>query len=266
MTKLAFSHDGLTFAGYDRGDGAPVIFQHGMGGDVIQVNEHFPPSGFRCLTLECRAHGGSEPGPVNRFSIPQFAEDVLAFADARGVKCFAVGGISMGAAIALRIAVIAPQRVTALILARPAWAWENAPANMQVFRVLAPFLRKGDRAGFEATPEAKHFATQAPDNYSSLLSGFNRTDPALFADLGECIAASGPDVSGADVAALNVPTLVLGNDIDLIHPMSLAEQLASTIPGAHLKKLASKALDKNRHAAELRQAVATFLNETGSTR
>lgn len=242
-----------------------MIFQHGLGGDVNQVNEHVPLDHFRCLTLECRAQGGSEAGPIDHFSIPRFADDVLAFADARGAKRFAVGGISMGAAIALRIAVTAPERVTALILGRPAWAWGDAPDNMQIFVALAPFLRRGDRAGFEATAEAKHFAANAPDNYNSLLAAFTRADPSLFAELTTRIASDGPKVSGAEVASLKVPTLVLGNDIDLIHPMSLAERVADAIPNAKLIKLTSKALDKAKHTAEFRAAVATFLKSTGLT-
>ena len=54
-----------------------------------------------------------------------FADDVLAFADLRGVERFVVGGISMGAAIALRIAVRHPERVSGLVLARPAWLWHD---------------------------------------------------------------------------------------------------------------------------------------------
>ena len=72
MTRLAFAHDGLHLAGYDRGKGPPVVFQHGMGGDVNQVNEHFPLDLLRCLTLECRAHGGSQSGPLTRLSIATF--------------------------------------------------------------------------------------------------------------------------------------------------------------------------------------------------
>ena len=42
-----------------------------------------------------------------------------------------VGGISMGAAIALRIAALRPDLVSALVLARPAWLDANGPENIQ---------------------------------------------------------------------------------------------------------------------------------------
>lgn len=166
------ARDGIALCGYDRGKGPPVLFQHGLGGDEAQIAEAFPGSGFRRLTLECRSHGASGQSQV--FSIAMFADDVLAYADAKGLQRFAVGGISMGAAIALRIAVIAPERVTALILARPAWNWEPAPDNMRAFTVLSRFLPAGERAGFEATDVARAFAQKAQDNLASLRKFFDQ--------------------------------------------------------------------------------------------
>src|ERR1700692_1876788 len=109
-----------------------MLFQHGLGGDERQVAEVFPDDfGCRRLTLECRGQGRSEPGPLDRFSMAAFTTDALAFLDQRGVGPFAAGGISMGAAMALRLAVMAPERVRALVLARPAWMTEPAPANLR---------------------------------------------------------------------------------------------------------------------------------------
>ncbi len=265
MTGRKFMRDGIRLAGHDRGEGSPVIFQHGLGGDVNQVNEVFPLDQFRCLTLECRAHGGSEAGPVDQFSIANFADDVLAFADNCKLDRFAVGGISMGAAIALRLAVIAPERVSALILARPAWTWENGPENMSVFAELSDYLRRNDRAGFEATATARRFAEHAPDNYASLLGFFNKPDLPVVAQLIASIADSGPVIKHEQVATLRLPALVMGNEIDLVHPMAHAETLATTIPGARFVTLTPKASDRVKHALEFRTAVMSFLNETGST-
>src|SRR3954447_23982530 len=110
MSSVPLLRDGIRLSGFDVGSGRPIVFQHGLGGDAAQVAEVFPDGiGLRRLTLECRGQGGSEPGPTSAFSVANFAADVLAFCDARGLERFAVGGISMGAAIALRIAVVAPE-------------------------------------------------------------------------------------------------------------------------------------------------------------
>ena len=253
--------DGLELCGFDCGAGPAVVFQHGLGGDEAQVAEAFPSSGFRRLTLECRSHGASGAG--EHFSIPIFADDVLAYADGRGLKHFAVGGISMGAAIALRIAVIAPERVSAMILARPAWNWEAAPANMQAFTVLSRYLTTADKAGFEATEIARNFAVHAPDNLASLRKFFDRPQPANTARLLAAIANDGPQIDKAQVQAIRVPTLVLGNAIDLVHPLAQAMILAETIPDAQFVEIAPKATDKARHLVEFQACVTKFLQHRG---
>jgi pimeloyl-ACP methyl ester carboxylesterase len=253
--------DGLELRGYDCGAGSAVVFQHGLGGDEAQVAEAFPASEFRRLTLECRGHGASEAG--ERFSIPIFADDVLAYADACSVESFAIGGISMGAAIALRIAVIAPGRVSALILARPAWNWEMAPANMQAFAVLSHYLATGDRAGFEASEIARNFAVHAPDNLASLRKFFDRPEPANTARLLAAIAGDGPQIAKAQVRAIRVPTLVIGNAVDLVHPLAQARILAEAIPDAQFVEIAPKATDKSRHLVEFQACVTRFLQHRG---
>ena len=259
MSQVPFNHDGLEFSGYDVGQGSAVVFQHGLGGDIGQINEAFPAISVRRLTLECRGQGKSPFDDAKYFSIPQFADDVLAFADSRDVEKFVVGGISIGAAIALRISIIAPERVKALILVRPAWGWESAPENMSVFNILSKFVEKQDKAGFETTEIAKHFCINAPDNYASLLRLFEKPNPSMVAQLHSLIVASGPEVSEQQVRSIGVPTLVLANAIDLIHPISLAQKLTSTIAGSRFIEIAPKATNKAKHFAEFHIAVKDFL-------
>lgn len=253
--------DGARLSGIDTGEGMPVIFQHGLGGDEAQVAAHFPETGFRRLTLECRAQGRSDPGDPARFSIQTFANDVLAFAEARGVNRFAMGGISMGAAIALSIAARFPDRVTALILARPAWAFERAPENMQPLAEVASHLVKDGKEAFEKSELGQRLAVEAPDNLASMLGFFDRPDAVTTAKLLSAIAADGPGVTGEQAAAIKVPTLVIGNGLDLVHPMPLARMLAAQIPGARYVEIAPKALDKVIHAQEFKGAVKKFLNQ-----
>jgi pimeloyl-ACP methyl ester carboxylesterase len=78
-----------------------------------------PHEAHRRITLECRGRGGLEPGKTAKFTVLTFADDVPAAAAARGVTRAAVGGISMGAAIALQRALRRPELVQAMILVRP---------------------------------------------------------------------------------------------------------------------------------------------------
>ncbi len=261
MTWHKFERDGATLWGLDHGHGLPVIFQHGLGGDEGQAAEVFPAENFRRLTLECRGQGQSEYGDAAHFSIRTFADDIIAFADARGIDRFVIGGISMGAAIALHIAVKHPTRVAALILARPAWRTEDAPLNMQVVAECSQFLAKGDRGGFAKSATARLLQGEAPDNLASLIGHFDKPNPQMLASLLAAIAADGPGVAEDDVRAIKVPTLVIGTGQDYIHPLGHADWLAQNVLNARLVEITSKVVEKTKYVTEFRAALAAFLNE-----
>ncbi|MER8828609.1 alpha/beta hydrolase [Mesorhizobium sp. M0938] len=249
----------------DTGDGLAVVFQHGLGGSEAQAAQAFPAGpGIRRLTLECRGHGASELGGRRPFSLEMFADDVVAAADQAGLDRFVAGGISMGAAIALRLACRHPDRVAGLLLVRPAWIFGSAPANMQPNAEVASLIlgHGPDKARtiFAQSQTAVRLKRQAPDNLVSLLGFFDRPDSASFAQILADISADGPGVSESDVAGLGVPTLVVGNAVDAVHPLSVAHKLAATIPGATFVEIPAKALDSVRHFAELQAEITAFLH------
>ena len=168
---------------------------------------------WRRLTLDCRGQGGSAPDPQNRYAIQTFAEDVLRLADDRHVDQFAVGGISMGAAIALHLAVHHPERVTALILARPAWLFGAAPPNMVPFAEVAQLLGTPAALGtFDAERDSgkarARGACQSQLAARLLQPAKSRRPPPRL--IGH-IAIDGPGVTREQAAALDLPTLVIGH-------------------------------------------------------
>ncbi|TPI34937.1 alpha/beta hydrolase [Mesorhizobium sp. B3-2-1] len=250
---------------FDTGQGLPIVFQHGLGGDAAQVAQNFPdgPSRRR-LTVECRAQGGASAGSSRPFSIAMFADDVLAAADAAGMERFVAGGISMGAAIALHLAARHPDRVSGLVMVRPAWAFDAAPGNMQPYVEVAELIDRlpldEARAAFASSATATRFRREAPDNLASLLGFFERDNATVFAEVMQAIANDGPGVTRAEAAGLARPTLVIGSGIDLVHPLATARELANTIPGAAFAEVTPKATDKNSHFAEIRAAIGGFLD------
>jgi pimeloyl-ACP methyl ester carboxylesterase len=154
-----------------------------------------------------------------------------------------------------------PARATALILGRPAWLWDKAPANMQPFVEVAQCLARGGREAFESSLVARSLAAAAPDNLASLLKFFDRPDSAIVSKLLNAIAIDGPGVSEAELRAVRLPTLVIGTAIDWVHPLEYALKLAAMIPNARFVKVTPKAADKQRHTEEFRAAVANFLKQ-----
>ncbi|HEX2525145.1 MAG TPA: alpha/beta hydrolase [Geminicoccus sp.] len=278
MSFTTFDHDGLALNCWDDGGpGLPVVFQHGLCGAEPQVAEVLPPvssrpeagrsqgdfPAYRRLTLECRGHGRSEPGPLDRLSIATFADDLAAFIEERVGRPVILGGISMGAAIASRLAVTRPDLVRALVLARPAWVTASAPANMAPNALVGRLLAEHDPAEarrlFEASATASDLAAHAPDNLASLRGFFAREPLDVTSALLTRISADGPGITPSDLGTLSMPTLVIGHGQDAIHPMAHAADLALLIPQARLVEITPKAIDRGRYTAEFRSSLHGFI-------
>lgn len=248
------------------GSGKIVVFQHGLGGEAGQPAEVFPHrSGLRRLTLECRGHGASQAGDPALFSIATFAEDVAALVETTQAAPVVIAGISMGAAIALRLAIRRPELVRGLVLVRPAWLTAKSPDNVtpiaEAGHLLATLPAAEAKARFLAGATAKRLAEDAPDNLNSLSGFFDRPNQAVIAALLQRIAADGPGVSEAEIAAIRVPTLTIGNHRDFIHPIAYAQELAARIPAARFVEIAAKADGYDRYLADSRAALGAFLED-----
>ena len=102
---------------------------------------------------------------------------------------------------------------------------------------------------------------QSPDNAASLRRQFEAEPPEQRATVLERVLACDPGISEADLANLAMPALVIANGEDPMHPLALAEQLARLMPGASLRRVTSKSVDRARHGDEVRRAIATFLEK-----
>ena len=265
MTQTGWlSRNSQRLAVHGGGDSGPtLVFQHGLCGDARQVAEAMAGlAPQRWTALECLGHGGSDAG--NAPSIAGFADDVAALIETLPGPVV-LGGISMGSAIATRLAVTRPDLVRALVLVRPAWVADAAPANMapnaEVGALLARLPAAEARRVFAASPTAQRLAAEAPDNLASLMGFFDRAPQGQTARLLTMISADGPGITAVDLAALRLAVLVCATTEDAIHPAAHAEQLAGLIPGARLAHLPPKGRDKPTHMAALTAALTRFLKE-----
>jgi pimeloyl-ACP methyl ester carboxylesterase len=248
-----------------------LVFQHGLCGCVSQTAEAFPATDSqprRMLTLDCRGHGTSELGAPADVGLATFADDLASFLDeliARGALQgpVAVGGISMGAALALRLAVIRPELVRSLLLVRPAWVTgpnpENIRPNAEVGTLLRQWLPAQARVRFDASDIARRLAVEAPDNLASLRGFFEREPVSATAELLCRISADGPGVTPAQLQALRLPVTLVGHERDVIHPWSHVQALAERMPHARVVAITPKATDKARYVQDLHQAIREHL-------
>ena len=75
----------------------------------------------------------------------------------------------------------------------------------------------------------------------------------------QAIAADGPGVSDQDLGNLEIPALIIGHDIDYIHPLSYAAALSQLIPHSRFVTVTPKALSKATYLEDLHVAVTNFL-------
>jgi len=260
------TRDGCRVSFVDQGDGVPVLWQHGLGATQAQVAEVFPESSsFRRITMECRGHADSELGAPEGLSIPQFADDALELLDLLGVRRVVAGGISLGAAIAVRLAVNHPERVSALVIARPAWISEAAPERLTIYSDVAKLLAQYGPAQaierIETTERYRLLMRDFPDNAASIRSFFHRDTPESTVALLGRIPVQGPGVTREQMSRLALPTLVIANEGDYVHSIAMATTVAELIPEAELKIIPSKNSDRDAYVKAFEAALDAFLSK-----
>jgi pimeloyl-ACP methyl ester carboxylesterase len=263
-----FRRDGLSFHFRDEGDGQPFFFQHGLGGDVTQPFGLFtPPAGVRLLAFDCRAHGQTRPlGDIDKIGLASFADDLLALMDQLALRRAIVGGISMGAAVALNFALRFPDRLTGLVLSRPAWLnGPMEPTSVRISSYIAQLIRQyGAKAGlskFKISDIYLETMRLSPDSANSLAGQFENPRAEETVVKLERLPLDAPNLDRQEWKKITVPTLVLANRQDPVHPFEYGEILASEIPGAEFREITAKSVSKDRHARDVQSCIETFLGE-----
>jgi pimeloyl-ACP methyl ester carboxylesterase len=261
------ARDDIEFHYRDLGRGLPFVFQHGLGGDLNQpFGLYRPPAGVRLFAVDMRGHGETRPlGDPGKLTIATLADDLIDLLDRLDLKLTIVGGISLGAATAVNLALRYPARVTGLVLVRPAWIDHPLPENVQrygtIARLISEFGPADGLARFRATPEFQATERESPDCAKSLAAQFEHPRAAECVARLERLAADTPCRDRALYRNICVPTLVVGNRQDPIHPWPLAEELAGLIEGATLREVTPKSVSLDRHAADVQAAIDGFIGQ-----
>lgn len=236
VPPATFVHRGRQICYRQVGDGPRVVvLTHGLLMDSRMYARLAPAiarHGHRVVTVDMLGHGASaQPHEMTAYSMPQFGADVVALLDHLDLRQAVIGGTSLGANVALEVAVAAPARVRGLVLEMP--VLENAlPAAAAAFVPLALALRISQRAmGVVAA-----ITRRIPRTYylADMMIDFVRRDPAASLAVldGLIFGRVAPPIS--ERRLLPHPTLVIGHPSDPIHPFSDADRIARELPHARL--------------------------------
>jgi len=238
--------------------GAPVlVFSHSLGCDhgmwapqVAGLIDH-----FQILRYDTCGHGASDV-PAGEYMLEQFGRDVLALADALSITQFAFCGISMGSGVGQWLAINAPQRLTALVIANSSPRFDASNLETRRQTVLA----KGIGAIADAVMQ-RFFSPEtlaADDAYAaSVRSVLMATDPRGYA--GCCAALRDADLRQG-LTSIKTPTLIIVGDRDQSTPWSgHGELLAQGISGAKVLHLPTAHLSNLERPREFTAAVLEFV-------
>jgi len=214
--------------------------------------------GNRVVCVDLLGHGRSDrPEDLRLYSMPLFARQVVALLDHLGEEAAVVGGTSLGANVALELAVRDPGRVRGLFIEMP--VLDHAlPAVAAAFAPLLLGLRVG-RPAFEALsfassaiPRTHHlvdigldWVRQRPGPSGAVLEGLLLGETAPHRD---------------ERRAIRQPALIVGHPRDPLHPFSDSGMLAEELPGARLVE-ASSILEWRLRPGRLNAELSAFLAE-----
>ena len=241
--------DGLRWEVRERGHGQPLLLLHGFTGRGSGWGAHATAFArhFRVIVVDLPGHGRTRPSdPVrgvrpSRVSVERTADDlatILAWADATPAH---VLGYSLGARIALRLAIVHPEGVRRLVLESPS-AGIAAPAERAARRVAdAALADRLERDGMETFVDAWErqpiFAGHAA--IPVLRAARLRAERLSNTPAGLALSLRGAGQGSMEplhdrLASVRIPTLVIAGALDPIG-LARAEMVAAYVPGARLE-------------------------------
>jgi pimeloyl-ACP methyl ester carboxylesterase len=223
------------------GAGKPLIWMHGMLNSV-ELDSVYSLVDFEQLAELCTLirYNYCNKLPDGTFTWEYLTEELQLVLDNQHVEKSVLGGLSMGAGIALHAAVNYPERVRALILVTPPPAWETREDVKKVYRKIASRTNPENIPEFlkriiiwnEEPPE--YYVKEYPEvrqNIQELRLAFH---PEYYTRLYLGGAASDMP-SREQISQLTVPTLIVALDQDPNHPLGIAQELHSLIKGSAIE-------------------------------
>lgn len=223
----------MTATYLERGQGVPLLFLHGVGGDAAAWEPQlafFAPM-YRCIAWNLPGYAGSALLPETTF--PALAEALAALLDALDTGPVHLVGHSLGGMIAQEFIAAYPERVRTLTLSATSPAFGKPDGDWQ---------REFLQARLGPLERGATMAELAPAIVQKLIGP--EPDPAGVARAVASMSAIPPDAyraavtcllgfdRRADLARIAAPTLVIAGRHDNTAPALMMETMAKRIPQA----------------------------------
>lgn len=184
------------------GEGEPLVLLHGAYMSIPSNWDALLPTlskDHKVIAVELQNHGRTSDRDTP-ITYEGMADDVAALLDYLKVEKAALFGYSMGAGVAIRVAMQHPEKVTRIVAASGSISYDALPDGFaDMVRTITPEL-------FANTPFAAEYKrlSKTPENFPVLVDKLKQLDltPFTWAD--------------EDVAKIAVPSLLIFGDADVI--------------------------------------------------
>ncbi|MDE0157078.1 MAG: alpha/beta fold hydrolase [Gammaproteobacteria bacterium] len=243
------------------GEGEPLILIHGLGmSSALWINQ-IPvfSQRFHTVAVDLRGFGqSSHPDGPGDYAIDILAEDIAVLIERLDLGRCHILGTSMGGFIGQALALAHPNLCRSLLLCHTAPRM-SIPSDVLERRVEA--LRNLPLEEYAELVVEQACSANASRELRTWVAGLLvRNDKCIYTQ----VMTEGLrdfDV-GADLGGINIPTLVITGEHDLVLPKEGGEEIARLIPGARLVEITGVGhLGYAERPAVFNEAVLSFLND-----
>lgn len=234
--------DGLRWEARVRGAGRPLLLLHGLTGRGAAWGAHAAAfaRALRVITVDLPGHGRSGTAAPHRMTVERTADDLAAILDRLDAVPADVIGYSLGARIALRLAVAHPGVVRRLVLESPSAGLRTEAERATRRRVDEDLAVRLEADGIDAfvsewerQPVFASHASLPPARAARLRAMRLANRPAGLAASLRGAGQGAMEPLFDRLAAIGAPTLVIAGALDDRGRLR-AEQVAHGIPRARL--------------------------------
>ncbi|MEA2330656.1 MAG: hypothetical protein QOH58_794 [Thermoleophilaceae bacterium] len=262
--------DSVLLQGEIAGEGAPIVLLHGLSAtrrNVVQGSRHLVKRGYRLIAYDARGHGASSR--ASGYAYADLVGDLEAVLAHLGLERAAMVGSSMGAATAMAFALASPQRVPALVQVTPAYNGyaRTADVDGDSWERMAAGLESGGVEGFVdvAQPEGAGERWREIAREATRQRMERHQHPDAVAQALRHLPSSPAWVGLEQLERLDIPVLIVGSrdEMDSLHPLSVAEEYARRLPNAELLVEEPGKSPIAWQGARLSGAIGDFLERAG---
>ncbi len=236
-----------------QGEGPLLLFLHGIGGNRTNWRAQLPAFAphFKAVAWDARGYGASDDyeGPL---AFDDFVADLLRVIDWFDVPKAHIAGLSMGGRIAMRFALLHPDRVATLTLVDTHEGFESfTPEKRREFVETrrAPLVSGKSPADIAPTVARSLAGPKAkPEHVQQLTDSISALHKESYL---KSLEATVNQVTVGDISRIQAPVhFIVGAD-DPLTPVSLHQEIAAKLGGAPVSVLADAG-----HLSNIEQADA----------